>query len=93
MGFWLVVIGSLIFFTKVRLVTWRWQRPPSPPKPKLPFWDYVILAILALFVLHWMKEGVEADPLKCNRLNAKPPLAGLLTCQKTYRYQPDPFTG
>jgi hypothetical protein len=74
---------------------WIWLTEPSTPEPepKRTFWEYVAAIILALFVLHWMKEGIEADPLKCNRLNAKPPLAGYLTCQKSYHYQPDPFTG
>lgn len=72
-------------------LTDEWIR--RPPEPKLTFWEYVRLIIVALFILHWMKEGIEADPLRCNRLNAKPPLAGYLTCQKTYHYQPDPFTG
>ena len=71
--------------------TGEWER--LPPRPKLPWWEYVVLIVVALCILDMMKAGIEADPLRCNRLNAKPPLAGYLTCQKTYHYQPDPFTG
>lgn len=66
-------------------------KPPEPDKPT--FTSYVILAILAMFVLHWMKEGIEADANTCNRLIRKPPWESILTCQKVYHYQPDPFTG
>jgi hypothetical protein len=81
----------ILAWLKAKRQTNFW-RPPEPGE-KPTFTSYVVLAILALFVLHWMKESIEADPLRCNRLNAKPPLAGYLTCQKTYHYQPDPFTG
>ena len=49
--------------------------------------------ILALIILDFMKAGIESDADTCNRLTGKPGWASILTCQKTYRYQPDPFTG
>lgn len=56
----------------------------------LDIWVSIWLAIICAM---WLKDGIEADALTCNRLIAKPAWASILTCQKTYHYQPDPFTG
>jgi hypothetical protein len=91
--FWLILIGSAVALRSFGLLKFRWELTPKPPEPKPTFWQYVSYIIVALCILDMMKTGIEADPLRCNRLNAKPPLAGYLTCQRTYHYQPDPFTG
>ena len=55
--------------------------------------DLGITVICALGLLHIAKAVVEANALTCNALTDKPEWAGVLTCQKVYHYQPDPFTG
>jgi hypothetical protein len=60
---------------------------------RLSFWQALQLIIIAVCILDTMRMAIEEDALQCNRLIAKPVWAGFLTCQKTYHYQPDPFTG
>ena len=57
---------------------------------RLPIWQALILALV---ILDLMKANIEADANTCNRLSAKPVWSDVLTCQKVYHYQPDPFTG
>jgi hypothetical protein len=57
------------------------------------WWDLAIVIVCAWWVLDMVKVGVEGDRRICNELTEKPGFAGILTCQKLYHYQPDPFTG
>ena len=57
---------------------------------RLPIWQALIIAAV---ILDLMRAGIEENAPLCNRLSENPHWAGHLTCQKTYRYQPDPFTG
>jgi hypothetical protein len=57
------------------------------------WWDLAIALICLAGLLHVAKAIVEANTRTCNELSAKPPFSSILTCQKTYHYQPDPFTG
>lgn len=74
-----------------------WLKPPEPGEKPTPV-SYIVLAIWAMIILGWMQSAIEADPVRCNALIVKPGPPGslfrsILTCQKLYHYQPDPFTG
>jgi hypothetical protein len=55
--------------------------------------DIAIAIICAVWLLDMVKVGVEGNRRICNELMERPDFAGILTCQKLYHYQPDPFTG
>jgi hypothetical protein len=57
------------------------------------WWDLAIVIVCAVWLLDIVKVGAEGNRRICNELTEKPGFAGILTCQKLYHYQPDPFTG